>query len=441
MKPRNDIERKAVEAHGKLPPITEKQKRWAYEHCFKKEAISHSKKSDKYICLECGSEFTLDYDRSLLSVVILGDEVYCPYCGQKLEVKISPRRKNTIREIQTFQMVTTQYDFQITRTFYAFKFTRPHSPAQFEIQEVSQLYQMPGRKTIAIALPRVACFAYSDLYQFDKEMSIKRDSDFYSLCATSIYPWQKVLPIIKRNGYSHELKKFNPSETFRRLMYIPEFETIAKCKRFDMWGELNESELRHLWQQIKMVIRHNYKPYDFGIWKDTIRMADELGLDIHSPKYVMPEDLKSVHDMLSNRIRRKELAIRKKKERERIAKNKEYEKLFKKYNAALLDIVLTSGDITILPLKNYEDYVQEGDAMHHCVETYWKRKESFIMSARSGGDRLATIELDRKDFHVVQCRAKCNEKPDRYDEIVGIINDNVNTFIQAQKSNNKISKS
>ncbi|MDO4802942.1 MAG: PcfJ domain-containing protein, partial [Prevotellaceae bacterium] len=165
-----------------------------------------------------------------------------------------------------------------------------------------------------------------------------KDADFYSICATCVYPWRKILPVIKRNGYSKRLRDFNPTEVFRRLLNVPEFETVAKCNRFDIWQCMGEYELKRRWSQVKMLIRHSYTPYDFGIWKDTLRMAEELGLDTHSPKYVLPEDLKSVHDILDNRIRRIRQEEARRREREKIARNREYEKLFIKYNAALLKI-------------------------------------------------------------------------------------------------------
>ncbi|MBQ7279957.1 MAG: PcfJ domain-containing protein, partial [Bacteroidales bacterium] len=72
-------------------------------------------------------------------------------------------------------------------------------------------------------------------------------------------------------------------------------------------------------------------------------------------------------------------------------------------------------------------------AMHHCVATYFEKRNSFILSVRQDGVRIATVELDIHDFSIQQCRAACNEKPQRYDEICEIINSHRYLFAQAIK--------
>ncbi len=433
MKPRNAFERKAMEIHPTLPPLTPAQRDYAIRHCFKHEAIIRKKDSDQYICLECGETFTFEESVSPLAASLLGKKIVCPHCGKKLDIKLS-RRRMMKKVCETFQILTTAWEFQITRTFYAFQYTIPGQKAHYEISEVSQIYQMPGRRDICVALPRYGMSYYQDIYKYDANMTIKYNPDDYELHATAVYPRQKILPIIMRNGYCKELKKSFPAQTFSRLLNNPEYETLAKTKRFDIWFGLGSHEIRTWWPQVKMLIRHDYHAKDLSMWKDTLQMAEQLGLDTHSPKYVLPEDLKGLHDTLNRRIqerRRIEEAERKRKEME---EKKEYERLYKKYNSKLLAVVIVSGDITITPLQNYKEFVAEGKAMHHCVETYWGRKESFILSAKCGKKRLATIELDRQDFHVKQCRAACNEVPERYDEIINILNQKKNVFIKAQRA-------
>ena len=70
----------------------------------------------------------------------------------------------------------------------------------------------------------------------------------------------------------------------------------------------------------------------------------------------------------------------------------------------------------IVPLDSTEKLWKEGRAMHHCVGSYDSRVASgkcYIYSVRQGDNRIATIELARKDGKVVpqQIRAACNDEP------------------------------
>ena len=70
----------------------------------------------------------------------------------------------------------------------------------------------------------------------------------------------------------------------------------------------------------------------------------------------------------------------------------------------------------IVPLDSAEELWKEGRAMHHCVGSYDYRVAAggcYIYSVRQGDNRVATVELVRKDGKVVpqQIRAACNDEP------------------------------
>lgn len=413
MRPRNPREQECVRLSDKLPYLTETQEAYAFEHCFEHQAAPRSKKHQTFYCLDCGEEFT---DTSNCKTVV------CPNCHHKL-TKDGVRRKRVDR--QTFQIITTTGGYQVVRTYYAKKVTQQGKPCKLEINECIRRFMKPNYKDIVLALPRVPMHFYDDLFVLDGEMSIKTESTYYrsyDFWATIVYPRQSVLPALKRNGYCDWLKKNTQfSDTFHRLMENPRYETIAKAGRFDLWENLKWDFIKDHWPQVKMVMRHNYRPDDYEVWVDTVNMAARLGYDVFSPKYILPENLHRTHDLF----------IRKQNERERdkeIALHKREEKRFIKTHKQWLRVCIVADGITIKPLQNFEEFYDEGKAMHHCVATYFNRSASLILSAKQGDKRLATIELSTKDFHIVQCRSKCNEKPKQYDQICGIINDNISLF-------------
>lgn len=418
MKPRNQRERECVKLSDKLPYITEAQVDYAFEHCFPHQAAPRSKKHHTYYCLDCGADFT---DASKRKTVI------CPNCHHKLTTD-GVRRKTA--DTETFQVITTSGGYQIIRTWYAKKITQQGKPCKLEINECVRRFMKPGQKDTVIALSKVMMSYYVDLFNYDSEMSIKNDNYYYNsydIWATAVYPRQSVLPIVKRNGYCKWLKKNTQfSTTFHRLIDNPRYENIAKVGRFDLWEHLKPAFIEDHWPQVRLMMRHDYRPEDFETWTDTVTMAINLGFDATSPKYILPENLHRMHDIM----------LRKQNARDReaeIISHKKDGKKFLKSHKAFLGICIIADGITIRPLQNFEEFYDEGKAMHHCVATYFSHTSSLILSARQGDRRLATIELDMKDFSIIQCRSRCNEKPEQYDQICSIINSNKSLFLRAKQ--------
>ena len=407
---------------AKLPQITKSQIGYAIEHCFDHRAAQRSVKHHTYYCLDCGETITASED---------SETIICPSCGHRLTTDGVRQKK---KEVASFQVVTTVKGWQVLRTWYFERMTRGGYESQHEVYEVTQRWMKPGQKDVVVALNKTFMPHYYD--QFDKwsDMSIKDENRIpmyygnpYDLDAVAIYPRQSVLPELKRNGYCQWTKdNWKFSTAFHRLMENPKYEIIAKRQRFDLL-ELSEGEVKDYWPQIRLALRHDYHPEDIKVWKDTIDMVAELGFDTHSPKYVLPENLGAMHDWLVKRKNAKD------KEAE-IEKHRKYEDRFLQYYGMFLGICIEVGDITIRPLRNFEEFYDEGKAMHHCVATYFGREGSLILSARKGDLRLATIELDTEKFEVQQCRALCNSEPERYNEIVGILNAHRKDFLRAKRT-------
>lgn len=74
-------------------------------------------------------------------------------------------------------------------------------------------------------------------------------------------------------------------------------------------------------------------------------------------------------------------------------------------------------------LKREEEYIEEGDFMHHCVASYSDKDRSIIISVRTedGTDRV-TCEFNCQDGMLIQARHFCNKQPPADIEHV-IIND------------------
>lgn len=102
---------------------------------------------------------------------------------------------------------------------------------------------------------------------------------------------------------------------------------------------------------------------------------------------------------------------RKAKDMQRLLKLKKAAENYIKEKSKFFDLKLSDGKIVVIPLKNLEEFQQEGEIMHHCVfsNEYYKKKDSLILSARIGKKHIETIEVNLKTFSIVQSRGACNQ--------------------------------
>ena len=405
----------AMKLSAKLPPLSDSQRQYAYKHCFEHNCAI--RRGRMVHCLECGSTFDIDAPKSKVGEKV--GKYVCPHCRNKVDVVQSNSRYCRKTFVSSFQVITSINGVAVVRTWYVWKETYIDTPAAYSMEEAHQIFISPKWGEVIVGRIKKPMSWYVDAWDFTQPMRVRRKRpytyvDAYHIDANCVYPIRRVPKIVKRNGWSRELYDYTPSETIRRLLSNNHYETLAKVGRFDVWGKLSEGQIDECWQQIVLMIRHDYHPSDLSMWYDTVRMARQNGYDIRSPKYVLPANLSMMHNFMV----KKDLQRKKREELERMKeRDKEYQKSF----GMLLDVCIKEKDITIRPLQNAEEFTEEGEVMHHCVASYFDRRDSYILSARSNNERVATIELDRNTFAVRQCRAVCNEKPARYDELLRIL--------------------
>jgi predicted RNA-binding Zn-ribbon protein involved in translation (DUF1610 family) len=426
MKPRNKTEEKVMQMSEQLPSITDKQLLYALEHGFTHKAVLRSKKKHTYVCLDCGE--TIEAGREV-------KRIKCPNCGHTLTTDGAAKMT---QEISSFRVITTCEDWQVERTWYMKKYTRKFYDCEHEIYEVVQQWMHPSqKKSIVVARSRLMHPYYCDHFNKYSPMSIKEHhyvnyhyyGDPYSVEAKVIYPHKRIIKELKKRGYCNRLiENVTFNSVFSSLMGEPKMETIAKMHRYDLWDYFTLSYtsnfLKDYWSQIKIMMRHDYYPCDMKLWVDTIELAKRFHYDIFSPKYCTPDNLQVFHDLLV----RKQNKLDREKE---IAENKKKEKKFLERFEKYFGICLHYKDITIRPLKSFEEFYDEGKSMHHCVASYFGKTSNLILTARTDKQRLATIELDSKTFEVLQCRAIQNNVPERQAEICNLIAQHKQDFIKA----------
>lgn len=431
-----------AELSAKLPAITEKQKQWAKDTCFEK--IGYYNKGEVW-CMNCGRVH--EKKASPLGIDLVGDETVCPHCGTHLKLKNSRKRKSIERWY--FTIATTCRGFQVFRHFIIERsmykvsenISGGHEP-YFSINEAVQNWITEDGKEYIMARPCKCIPHIYDAWDFKKPMSIKDSGsgrlrysyspDKYDINSEFVYPARRVIPKLKRDGFTFRCNKVSASSLAVMLLTDNEAEMLIKTKQYDL---LYQKSVRGIPQDIKPSInicnRNGYRVKDASLWMDYIHLLQHFNMDTRNAKYVCPDDLKKEHDKLLKRRNREE---ERQKEIDRMREAQGWEKTYAQEKGRFFGICFGNEHIVITVVQSVAEMAEEGKAMHHCVYAmgYYKKKESLILSAKDmNGNRIETIELNLKTFKVVQSRGVCNSNTPMHDEIINLINNNINLIKQA----------
>jgi hypothetical protein len=393
-------------------------------------------------CDVCANEFDHDMWTSRKKTMT------CPKCGAKLEVKRSPNK----RKMETkyyFQTITVAGEWQVVRTYLCTRnATRVerygseilnHADLWLNTTEVFQRWYKEGERPLIIGLALRGYHYYVDQWKWNSKWEIRKERLAYTTWGW-ISKKADILPVLKQRGLRRISEGSDPSKQIEAVLNDYQAEVILKAgaeKLFDKFVGRDGYKVRSLWPSIRVALRHRYKPRDVGMWLDLLQMMRDNGRDMHNPYYICPAKLKQAHDL--------EMAVtdrRKEKEREEKARQEAKslaEKLSEdgKTNVAyvarvgkLLGVVVRRGDITLQPLQNVREFHEEGSQLCHCVfkNRYYEHKDCLIIGARVKGKRTETIEIDTKEWKVVQCRGKHNQPSPHHQRILNLMNKSMNKF-------------
>lgn len=416
MIPKTKIQKEVVESMALLPHITEKQKKYAFLHCF--EHIARKLKNGSVACMECGHTWK---DKQVAGKCV------CPHCGAKL--KVEETRKSYFSQTEYFGVITTCKGYQVLRYFYLKAFYRVGKIAEYTFDEVVQLWISPKGKLIPIARSRVNCLRYYDVWNFSTLPEVKATmSVAYRIYPIAYMPTRKVISELTKRGFGGNLMNMHPLDIFMPLLTSCNMETLLKAGQqslFKNFATIPSSHIDKYWASIKIAMRNRYIVKDASMWCDYIGLLIHFGKDIHNAKYVCPADLKGEHDRYLEKKREQQAKERIKEKR---AKALAEEERFRELKSKFFGIQFTDGLIQVKVLESVEAHLVEGEIMHHCVFScgYHLKAESLILSATIDGKRIETVEINLKTLEVVQSRGVCNQNTEYHDRIVALVNKNRN---------------
>lgn len=437
MKPRTKLERTVFELSQTLPPLTDKQEQWAYDNVFDRLGY---KCKDEVWCLHCGNIFREDEMR---------DSSVCPSCGRKITIKKSRKQRDVQRVY--FTVLDVSGGFQVCRHFIAQRTcVRGKETSFFNVEVVQNWISEKGKETI-LSRPCSSMSRYYDSWIYSEPMGIRHpynnpySNNYYRYVIDSyVYPGRKIIPLLKRNGYTSKAKYIAPNSLFIKLLTDNFAETMIKTGQYSLLAYY----VRHGYipcqysHAIRIANRHGYKVKDASIWFDYIDLLEYFGKDTRNPKYLFPKKLRSEHDRLLKK-RNEIIKLRRRKEEEERIRRMEIEaaawkERYIKEKGRYFNIILSGDDMSVVVLRSVDEFEKEGNAMHHCVYTngYYKKEDSLILSARSKeGERIETVELSLNTFRVIQSYGPCNNITEHHERIIQLVENNASRFLKAKNAN------
>lgn len=427
MKPKTRIQKEIARLAGQLRPITESQRRYAAEHCFK----PFGRRTKKTVtCSRCGHVWKAEHT--------LADSVCgctCPHCSKTLDVVDTLRR--VFKQMEYFSVVTTCKGYQVIRFFSVKAEFRMGQPAKYSFTEVVQRWIAPNGKHETVARLRCMSMLYYDMWNEYSPLELRQKNDrtyIYDIVPKCTYPIVKVIPELKRNGFKGDFHHIQPFDLFKAILSDSRNETLLKSGQYALLHHAirNNRNLANYWASIKICIRHGYTIPDGSMWCDHIDLCATSVKTSTVRNTFVPKTSKR-NTKTDNQAKPPKGAGRDCREKR---KAMEDEAKFKELKGKFFGIAFTDGTLQVRVLESVHDHLVEGTLMHHCVfsNAYYLKENSLILSATIGEKRIETVEVNLQTLKVVQSRAVCNGISEYHNRIITLVENNVHLFRQRMKA-------
>ncbi len=422
MRPRNKFEQAVLAQSKHLRPITKAQTQWAFRECI--EHYAYRLPKGNTTCMDCGHSWQLDAPT---------EHCTCPHCGAGLQVVTTRARK--LQQKHYFTVLTTSGGYQVLRMYLLIVGMEKGYRAVSSVMEIGQYWwDESGRQTI-VAIQRTLG-RYVDSFAYYAPMAIRRDNEAYQCVAhCPLYPRTKAIDTLRRNGFAGECHDIAPSVLIPALLTDSRVETLMKARRYEhlRYFLSRARKIDTYWQAYKITLRRGYGITDIALWCDYIDMLKRLGKDTHNAHYVCPENLQEAHDKAQRKLQTQR---EREAEAQRRQKALENEERFQALKSKFFGIAFTDGTIEVRVLESVQEYLEEGQALRHCVfaANYYLKEDTLILSASIKGKRIETIEVSLETLKVIQSRGLCNKNTEYHDRIVDLVNANSKLIRQRMRA-------
>lgn len=206
-------------------------------------------------------------------------------------------------------------------------------------------------------------------------------------------------PFMKKNNITYlqlKLLRLLQEKDIKKIKYLQHFvsygDSISDLEEISNYISLNRfikySKMHH----------RNVRTY---LYKDYLRFAKMLGLDLKNNRYAFPKNLKEEHDKLEKQYEIQSKVL--------------VQKAIKRRGKELSKYKYKNNKFIILPAPNLKALQDESKQQNNCVRTYAERYADgtcdiyFMRDIQNPKKSLVTVEV--KNNKVVQSRIKNNNDP------------------------------
>ena len=421
MEPKTAFHREILKCRSKLPTISLAQIRYVEDNLYKH--FAYTTRHGISWCTRCGYSWKSE---NHLADSVCGTE--CPVCHEQLEYCSTDKR--VFREGGYFTLMTVCQGHQVIRCFRVDLERRYRKPAAYKYTEVIQYWISRTGQTAVLSKKRVP-FTYNDKWYNDSPMELRK-YDCYKDYIRIALPYKRniFLPELLRSGFDGNFHGVPPVKFISCLLYCSSYETLLKqgdTTTMKLLMDRVGKRIDRYWPSMKICRRHGYHIPDYTIWIDHIDLLRHFKKDIHSPKYICPEDLIKEHNRL---VCKRNLEIEQEKIKKKVMEAYTHEDNYRKAKGKYFGLYFTDGTIEIKVLSSVADFVKEGTVLKHCVyaNDYYQRSSSLILSARLTAEPdlpVETIEISLNTFEIIQSRGYKNSHSPYHESIISLMKSSI----------------
>lgn len=366
-------------------------------------------------------------------------------CDKKIVIKNIMSDENALKngEYIYFTISENRRGFDISRLYRCYHFSSKKYGVTFVFAEISRTFTKDNKSTffskkrfcLSIAMPW-------DTFSFGSEINLVPSTpNTYGYSIRDLHGYSQI-DIKRHSGKRVRCTNISP-KGLNAILRIPYGETLYNAHEDRLIANLdNRTHINEFLASIRIAKKHGFVFNDENriLWFDMIESMIYIGADNHNPKFVAPSNLLEMHNyflvkfqrkQMKNIRRRDELAlIRKEKEAlEAITKDKKDNESYIQRRRRFFDLDISNEKFDVHVLRDINEFFEEGKNMSHCVfsNKYYNKVDSLILSCRNKkGERVETIEVNLKEFKVVQCYGFKDNFTSHHKEILDLMKNNMN---------------
>ncbi len=421
MIPKTIIEKEISNLSATLKPISSEMQTWAKKSIFLKWGVLSR---GKFNCLECTHSWKPESQSKSCEKY-----VKCTACQGRL--KMQGCNQVHFKEIEYSAVLDVCAGYQVVRIICSHKHMKKNTLPSYFHKEVMQHWINQKGEVRTMSLSTNVFSNVYDAWQYYSSLEIRpkdfQNSPKYRINPYKVFPKLKVLSVLKRNGFKTGFYNIAPQILFTSLLKDSIAETLLKSSQTSLLSYYllpHEQHIRENWQAVKTCLKYKYQIEDLKIWEDYISLLRWFKKDLSCVSFVCPENLNEVHDKL---VAKKRELQRKKYLLKMRAEIEQAQVLYMQEKKQFFGLCFKAENLTIKVLEHVQDFLEEGDVLHHCIFTneYFKKKDSLLLSAKVHNVSVETVEVSLTRLEIIQCRGIKNKSSQYHKTILKLVSENL----------------